>query len=76
MELTEREQKILAVLEQTYPGWRIHQFGRWWWATKTTPPTGIERSLGVIHQIARPDLVQLGQALSKQHGILTGIRSG
>lgn len=66
-----REERLLAVIEQTYPAYRVVRMVGGYLATRHRPPTAEERALGIIGSIGRPDALSLSSALSAQLGIMS-----
>lgn len=60
------QDRQLAALEQTFPGWRITVVNRCWWAYRRGPVTPELRDAGVYPSLARPSAEALGTALSMQ----------
>ncbi|MFI7126051.1 hypothetical protein ACIBQ1_10180 [Nonomuraea sp. NPDC050153] len=57
----------LAILEHTYPRWRITQrVGGMWSATRVVPPTRAQAAAGVHRYIIQPDLDALAAVLCQQ----------
>lgn len=79
------EQRLLALLRQDHPGWRIerrpvrHRSGlvaSWWWAQRREPPTEQLRAAGALGcWIVRPTGLALLAALSHQLAILQHYRN-
>jgi hypothetical protein len=74
-ELTALIEQQLAVLNQTYPAWRITRVRRsdgtpgGWWATRHKALTDDQRAAGLVPSIARGDAVALVMELAVQDEI-------
>ncbi|MGW5259719.1 hypothetical protein ACWEQG_02010 [Microbispora sp. NPDC004025] len=70
------QERQLAALEQTHPGWRIQVTGGEvrWWATRRRPPTLPQLSAGVVSTVGRETPEALAQALAMQDEIAHRIR--
>ncbi|MFC7382515.1 DUF397 domain-containing protein [Sphaerisporangium rhizosphaerae] len=74
-ELHDVIERQIAVLEQTYPAWRIRRVFRTdgtpggWYATRLSPPTHAQRCAGLLPGLARPDAMSLVTALAVQDEI-------
>lgn len=57
----------LAVIEQTYPGWRIRRSRHeMWTAVRITPPTPTQAAAGLHDCVIQPDLHALSAILCQQ----------
>jgi len=80
---TSPEDRLLALLRQDHPGWRIYKWPvkvkghgtqEWWWALRHQPPSRQLREVGALGWFARPTILQLTDELSNQLMIFQGIR--
>jgi len=71
-----RQERQLAALEQTHPGWRIRVTDGEvrWWATRRCPPTPAQLAAGMVTTVGRETAEALAQALAMQDEIAHRIR--